>query len=152
MMRSTREDKPMAKETIFIELIALEDAFGAVYAAGIRRIIHAHSSRLFHFCVWDPLDAVQPSAPDVSLVAVEDASNWTAVRKRVHLCHSSNIGLLGTPQPLLGLPVVNQLSDLSALVGLRRAHATVPAPLWDTQNHLDTAPTWELPNIAGQAP
>lgn len=126
----------MTKETIFVELVGLEEAFGPVYSAGIRRIIQSHVSHFFHFAVWDPLDAVQPSAPDVSLVAVEDSSNWTGVRTRINRCQSINIGLLGAPQPILGLPVVSKLCDLSSLVLLRQGQSSSHAPLWDAQNHL----------------
>lgn len=125
----------MVKETIFVELVGLDEVFDAVYCQGIRRIIQSHESNFYLFAVWDPVDAVQPSAPDISLVAVRPEDRWMAVCQRINRCKSLNIGLLGAEQSMLGFPAVSKLCDLSSLVLLRQGQADDIEPFWDRREY-----------------
>lgn len=125
----------MGKETIFVELVGLEDVFDPVYCQGIRRIIQHHESHFYRFALWDPVDAVQPSVPDICLVGVQPDDRWMAVCQRINRCHSLNIGLLGAEHAMLGFPAVSKLCDLSSLVLLRKGQSEEIEPLWDRQAH-----------------
>lgn len=135
----------MSKETIFVELVGLDEVFDVAYLTSIKRIILGHASNFYHFAIWDPLDAVQPSAPDISLVAVGDSKDWTLVRPLINRCNCLNIGLLGAENPMLGFPAVSKQCDLSSLVLLRQGSAANSAPFWDAQNHVKPGGALTIP-------
>lgn len=105
----------MAREAILVQFVGLEEAYASPYAQSIRRIVCEHQSDYYHFLDVDASNGTHGTVPDIAIVAVSRGQSWTDVRANVNRCRTVNIGLLGAERPVLGLPVIRLLRDITEL-------------------------------------
>lgn len=122
----------VAREIVHVEFVGLEGAYAPPFAQSVRRIVCEHQSDYYRFLEWRGPREGNVSKPDIAIVAVATGQGWTEVRTSVAQCHTEHIGLLGCDRPILGLPVIHLLRDITELAHGSRypeANQTVPGQL-----------------------